>query len=76
VVKALNTVFASRMIDPDPRDGPTTTRIAGDDSDAKSAVTELLGSIGWEVEDLGGLERARELEHELVAEVAAMAAPR
>ncbi|MDO9108014.1 MAG: NAD(P)-binding domain-containing protein [Coriobacteriia bacterium] len=66
VVKAYNTIFARRMVDPDPIDGPTTMRIAGDDADAKAEVAALLESTGWSVRDLGGLEHARELEAEVV----------
>ncbi|MDP2233601.1 MAG: NAD(P)-binding domain-containing protein [Actinomycetota bacterium] len=66
VVKAYNTIFARRMVDPDPGDGPTTMRIAGDDAGAKAEVAALLESTGWSVRDLGGLEHARELEAEVV----------
>ena len=65
VVKAYNTVAAERMVDPDPS-GPTTMRIAGDDAEAKAEVTTLLESTGWRVRDLGGLDQARRLEHEVV----------
>ena len=76
VVKALNTEFAPRMIDPDPADGPTTMPIAGDDADAKAEVAALLGSIGWQASDMGGLDRARELEHEMIARIVAMSSRR
>lgn len=66
VVKAYNTIFARRMVDPDPTDGPTTMRIAGNDAGAKAEVSALLESTGWSVRDLGGLEHARELEAEVV----------
>ena len=66
VVKAYNTVWANRMVDPDPEDGPTSMRIAGDDADAKAEVTELLESTGWKVHDLGDLTHARRLEAEVV----------
>ncbi|MEI7813309.1 MAG: NAD(P)-binding domain-containing protein [Coriobacteriia bacterium] len=66
VVKAYNTVWANRMVDPDPNDGPTTMRIAGDDADAKAEVAELLESTGWKVDDVGDLTHARELEAEVV----------
>jgi predicted dinucleotide-binding enzyme len=66
VVKAYNTVWASRMVDPDPADGSTAMRIAGDDADAKAEVTELLESTGWTVHDVGDLSHSRELEAEVV----------
>ena len=72
VVKAYNTVWASRMVDPDPNDGSTTMRIAGNDADAKVEVTELLESTGWKVHDVGDLTRARELEAEVVQWAARM----
>jgi len=66
VVKAYNTVWSSRMVDPDPNDGSTTMRIAGNDTDAKVEVTELLESTGWKVRDLGDLTHSRKLEAEVV----------
>jgi predicted dinucleotide-binding enzyme len=74
VVKAYNTVWASRMVDPDPADGSTTMRIAGDDADAKAEVTGLLESTGWKVRDMGDLTRSRKLEAEVVAWAARMPA--
>jgi len=70
VVKGYNTIWASRMVDPNPADGTTTMPIAGNDAEAKAEVTALLVSTGWTVRDLGGLEHARELEHEIVDSVA------
>lgn len=67
VVKAYNTVWANRMVDPDPADGPTRMRIAGNDAEAKAQVAALLESTGWGVRDLGDLTRARKLEAEVVA---------
>ena len=66
VVKAYNTTWFVRMVDPDPAEGPTTMRIAGDDADAKAEVTALLESTGWKVRDLGDLTHARKLEAEVV----------
>jgi predicted dinucleotide-binding enzyme len=72
VVKAYNTVWASRMVDPDPADGSTTMRIAGNDADAKTEVAGLLESTGWKVRDLGDLTRSRKLEADVVAWAARM----
>jgi predicted dinucleotide-binding enzyme len=66
VVKAYNTVWSSRMVDPDPGEGSTTMRIAGNDPDAKAEVTTLLESTGWKVRDLGDLTHSRKLEGEVV----------
>jgi predicted dinucleotide-binding enzyme len=66
VVKAYNTIWAKRMVDPDPAEGSTTMRIAGDDADAKAEVSALLESTGWKVRDLGDLTHARKLEAEVV----------
>ncbi len=66
VVKAYNTIWASRMVDPNPAEGSTTMRIAGNDPDAKAEVAALLESTGWKVRDLGDLTHARKLEAEVV----------
>jgi predicted dinucleotide-binding enzyme len=66
VVKAYNTIWAKRMVDPDPAEGSTTMRIAGDDADAKAEVSALLESTGWKVRDVGDLTHARKLEAEVV----------
>jgi predicted dinucleotide-binding enzyme len=36
--------------------------IAGNDADAKAAVTKILQEFGWPVIDLGGIREARLLE--------------
>jgi predicted dinucleotide-binding enzyme len=62
VVKAFNTVFASRLnnavIDGIPLDG----FYAGDDPDAKAAVAQLLAHMGFRPVDTGELLTARALE--------------
>jgi len=70
VVKAYNTVGNALMVDPDLPGGPPTMFIAGDDSDAKQEVTDLLESTGWEVADLGGIAASRWLEAMCMAWVA------
>lgn len=35
----------------------------GDDAPANAAVSELIGQLGWEPVDVGGLEQALHLEH-------------
>jgi 8-hydroxy-5-deazaflavin:NADPH oxidoreductase len=62
VLKAFNTTFAgtleARTIGPN----PTTVLIAGDDSEAKAALSAAVTAGGLEALDVGGLNRAHELE--------------
>jgi 8-hydroxy-5-deazaflavin:NADPH oxidoreductase len=77
VVKALNTVTASVMVDPGSLAEPTDLFIAGDDAAAKGVVTELLVELGWSrdrVRDLGGLAAARATEMYLMLWVSLMGA--
>ena len=64
VVKSLNTVTASVMVDPGSvGDGDTSVFVAGDDAAARAQVRELLESLGWrDVIELDGLQNARGLE--------------
>jgi NADPH-dependent F420 reductase len=62
VVKAFNTVFASRQADPFVDGTPVDVLIAGDDEAAKATITELASSIGFRPFDVGDLSRARSLE--------------
>jgi 8-hydroxy-5-deazaflavin:NADPH oxidoreductase len=65
VVKALNTVNASVMIDPGSVPGSHNVFVCGDDADAKAQVIELLESFGWpegSVLDLGDISAARGTE--------------
>ena len=64
VVKALNTVTASVMVDPGSvGDGDTTVFAAGDDAEARQVVVGLLRELGWrDVIELDGLQNARGLE--------------
>ena len=64
VVKTLNTLNASLMVDPAGlAGGDHSIFVSGDDPGAKAAVTELLGSFGWtDVIDLGDLSTARGTE--------------
>ena len=75
VVKALNTVTASVMVDPGSLAEPTDLFIAGDDDSAKAEVKALLASLGWaptRIRDLGGLEAARVCERYLMMWLALM----
>jgi 8-hydroxy-5-deazaflavin:NADPH oxidoreductase len=64
VVKGLNTVTASVMVDPAALgDGDTTIFAAGDDPAAREQVVGLLRELGWQdVVELDGLSNARGLE--------------
>lgn len=65
VVKALNTVTAAVMVQPDLLPGPHTLFICGDDADAKASVRVLLGEFGWpegSILDLGDISGARGME--------------
>jgi hypothetical protein len=65
VVKALNTVNASVMVDPGSILGEHVVFVAGNDDGAKAEVTELLGRFGWPAErvvDLGDITAARATE--------------
>jgi predicted dinucleotide-binding enzyme len=65
VVKALNTVNASVMVDPGAVPGDHVVFVCGDDAAAKTQATALLGDLGWpgeRVVDLGDITAARGLE--------------
>ena len=65
VVKALNTMNCSVMVDPGAVPGDHAAFVCGEDADAKDQVAELLGTFGWPRErilDLGGIRSARGME--------------
>ena len=64
VVKTLNTINASVMVDPAlVPGGDSTVFINGNDAEAKAQVTELLRSFGWQdVMDLGDVTASRAAE--------------
>ncbi|MFI5845270.1 NADPH-dependent F420 reductase [Catenuloplanes sp. NPDC051500] len=63
VVKAFNTNFGGTLVSGSVGGVATTTvLIAGDDANAKSAVSALVQGAGLNAVDAGGLKRARELE--------------
>lgn len=62
VVKTLNTMLFTVMVDPASLTTPATAFLSGDDEDAKGVVRDLLGGLGWTTEqilDLGGIRTAR-----------------
>lgn len=64
VVKALNTINASVMVEPARLGADTAVFVSGDDAGAKTAVEKLLREdFGWKsVVDLGGITTARGTE--------------
>lgn len=62
VVKAFNTVFASRHARPTEGGLPLDAFYAGDDTFAKARVAELAASLGYRPIDVGPLRMARYLE--------------
>lgn len=62
VVKALNTVNANVMVEPDALGDSTNVFVCGNDSGAKAQVMELLETFGWlsgDIIDLGDISAAR-----------------
>lgn len=75
VVKALNTVNANLMVEPQRAGGESDLFIAGNHAAAKAKVTGLLHEFGWKrVHDLGGIAAARGTEAYLLFWLAASAA--
>jgi 8-hydroxy-5-deazaflavin:NADPH oxidoreductase len=62
VVKAFNTTFAGTLTSGAVGPLKTTVTMAGDDAEAKTAVTEVIEAGGLNAVDAGSLKRARELE--------------
>ncbi len=63
VVKAFNIVSSSLMFRPEVEGGPPDMYIAGNDAEAKAAVSHLLADFGWpRVVDFGGIGSSRWLE--------------
>ena len=62
VLKAFNTTFAGTIAAGTVGPLTTTVLIAGDDTDAKSTLADILTSGGLNAIDAGTLKRARELE--------------
>jgi 8-hydroxy-5-deazaflavin:NADPH oxidoreductase len=65
VVKALNTMNCTVMVDPGLVPGDHVVFVCGNDDDAKDEARELLGEFGWPAErivDLGDISAARGTE--------------
>lgn len=61
-VKAFNSVGSARMVDPVYAAGRPSMFICGNDQPAKDVVARLLDELGWDTEDMGGVEAARAIE--------------
>lgn len=62
VVKAFNTNFAATLSAGQLGGVKTTVLIAGDDDDAKKSLTGIVETCGLSAVNVGGLDRAHELE--------------
>ena len=62
VLKAFNTTFAATLASSSCGPLPTTVLIAGDDSDAKKLLADIVTAGGLRAIDAGSLRRAREME--------------
>lgn len=62
VVKAFNTMPAALMTSAKLQEGTPDMLIAGDDSGAKSIVTDIASGWGWPVIDLGDIKQSYLLE--------------
>jgi NADPH-dependent F420 reductase len=62
VVKAFNTTFAGTLVEGQVAEQPLDVFIAGDDSEAKETVAQLVRDGGLVAIDAGPLRRARQLE--------------
>ena len=62
VLKAFNTTFAATLAAGTVGGLTTTVLIAGDDTDAKTQLAEVVTAAGLNAIDAGSLRRARELE--------------
>jgi len=76
VVKSLNTMTASVMVDPKSlAGGDHTVFVSGNEAEAKATVSELLRELGWtDILDLGDLTSARGAEMVLTIWVSIMGA--
>lgn len=77
VVKALNTVTASVMVDPSALGESSNLFVCGDDAQAKAQVIEILETFGWlsgDILDLGDISAARGTEAYLLLWVLLMGA--
>jgi predicted dinucleotide-binding enzyme len=61
-VKAFSSVGSTQMVNPKYKEGRPSMFICGNDAAAKKRATDLLAQLGWDAEDMGGVEAARAIE--------------
>src|SRR5262249_16295236 len=61
-VKAVNSVGAPRVVNPQFPGGKPTMVLCGDDDAGKGTATRLIDQFGWETADMGGTIAARAIE--------------
>ena len=61
-VKAFSSVGNPKMVNPDFNGVLPTMFICGNEDSAKSEVTKILDTFGWETQDMGTVEAARAIE--------------
>ena len=66
VVKAFNTLNWRTMVDPASAGGPVSIPLAGNSSEAKQVVAELVEGMGLEAIDVGSVENAHWIEGMLI----------
>lgn len=62
LVKAFNSVGNGVMYKPSYKEGRPTMFICGNSDEAKSTVTGILDTFGWDAEDMGKADSARAIE--------------
>lgn len=62
VVKCFNIVGNASMVKPDFPGGPPDMFFAGNNAEAKQVVAAVCRDFGWNAEDIGALDGARQLE--------------
>jgi NADPH-dependent F420 reductase len=62
VLKAFNTTFAKTLVDGEVKGEPLDVFIAGNDTEAKNKVSQVVEDGGLRAIDAGALNRARQLE--------------
>lgn len=62
VVKSLETMTSTIMVEPSILESPTTVFLSSNDVQAKEKTSELLNALGWSMDsqlDLGDIKSAR-----------------
>jgi 8-hydroxy-5-deazaflavin:NADPH oxidoreductase len=63
VVKTLNIINSSKMVNPTYTSGTPTMLLCGNDAESKKTVTSILTQFGWQdIQDLGTIEQSAMME--------------